>query len=271
MDEPVRPSRSGSWWTELGSALSLYVTEPRANGVQTALNFFPVAAALPQACGPGYEVPRVPYAALPEVGEELLAAYAGRTPAGPNTAGPALAEALAYAKARAYGRPGALPAVVLVTRGMPRDCALTDLAELARQGFENEPKARTSVVVLGASRDLAELHGVAASGGSEEAIVLPGDDPSKEFVEAMLRVQNGTGPCKYSIPELEGEPTLLRVFLSIGRERVILSRVEDRAACGQGGEGYYYDDNTAPLPFVLCPASCARKGDGKLSLEYGCD
>jgi hypothetical protein len=90
-------------------------------------------------------------------------------------------------------------------------------------------------------------------------------------------LENTDLPCTFEIPDPpEGEtldPDRVNVVHTpTGGAPVTIPRVDSAAACG-GGQGWHYDDPSAPTQIIVRPATCddfENDADGIVDLQFGC-
>ncbi|MBU6160426.1 MAG: hypothetical protein KGO50_04850 [Myxococcales bacterium] len=110
-----------------------------------------------------------------------------------------------------------------------------------------------------------------ATGGLVQSICEAEWTPIFDALEE--RVVEGTAlPCTYELPEVEFGLVVDRVnvvLIADDGSRSTLSNVDNAAACA-GGDGWYYDNPSAPTSVELCSAACVG-ASGSIELEFGCN
>lgn len=273
-------SMSGTKWDSAKAGLNAFVNDPTSAGVFVALNFFPGKNA--STCDQfAYKEPVVPYGELPANAMPLVAAMNAEKPDGFSTPiYPALGGAILKGIEVASNKPGETAAVLLVTDGLPVGpapmCGNADpedpqaIADLAAKGVTFG--VRTFVIGL-PGVDPAFANKVAASGGTDQAILVGIGNVQVEFQKALAKVRGDALPCEYDIPTKvsggEVDPDFVNVELTFadGMPQVL----PQDPACA--GEGWKYDDPAAPKKILFCDASCkAVKADyaAKVEILMGC-
>ncbi len=225
-----------------------------------------------------YVKPVVPVQALPGVASSITSAMGGTSPEGSTTTmRPALAGALAYM--RQDPPPGHMQVVVLATDGKPSSetCqpnSVGDVASLAAAALSAAPSVKTFVIGIGDA--MSSLDQIAASGGTDHALIVSNGNEAQEFLDRLNQIR-GAAACHYQIPvpKVGQEPDYdkLNVWFtpdSTGVEEAF-PRVDSAAQC-QGETGWYYDNPAAPTQIILCPASCklTETQAAIVTVELGC-
>lgn len=280
-------SMVGTRWPAVTSALSAFAKAPGATGVAAGVQFFPLAEEAKVCKYEAYAVPAVTIGALPENAPAIDAALAKNEP--PKAVGnptlptlntptlPALQGAYDFARSWATDHPDRTVVVLLATDGEPNACGSTvdNAAQVAKNALAASPSIPTFVVGVG--KELASLDQIAASGGSDKAILVDAEaaDTQAQFTAALEKVRGTALPCSLAIPKATGtiNPKLVNVKTTgaDGKESY-LGGVASAEACGADGVGWYYDNAAAPKEVLLCPTSCqnVRASATSLDIVFGC-
>jgi hypothetical protein len=259
-------SMTGNPWNVAVEGLTAFAEDDASAGLRVALRSFPEGAA---GCDQNfYKDPAVGWGELPALSSAFVAELASYAPDGFSTPtyqalGGALLECVDVVDAA----PDQRAAVLLITDGAPQGpsnttCAgqnpeshevIANLAKAAYDGFG----VRTFVIGFpGVDASFANL--VAASGGTNAAIVLGTTNVASQFSAALQSVRGSALPCEYKIPPevFEGDLTLgeVNVELTLGGAEPVLIPKND--ACD--GAGWRYVGPVLEPEYIeLCPASCA--------------
>lgn len=276
-------SMAGNKWDSAKAGLAAFVNDPSAAGVRVALNFFPKAG--PATCDQfAYKEPLVPFGELPMNATAITDAMNAAAPNGTSTPiYPALGGAILKGIEVAQNTPGDASAVLLVTDGLPQGPAAMcggvnpedpdAIANLAATGANYTPPVPTFVIGLpGVDQSFANK--VAASGGTDAAILVSAANVQAEFQAALAKVRGKALPCEFFIPEkVEGgdvDPGLVNVLFTPGGAMPVV--LPQDADCS--GEGWRYDDPVKPTKIIFGPASCQDvKSDykAKVQILLGCE
>ncbi len=120
--------------------------------------------------------------------------------------------------------------------------------------------------------NLANLHTIAAAGGTERAVLVDTGNPAATeaaLVTAIDVIRRRAVPCSVEIPGREGggfDPEKLDLRIADGGDEVGLGY---DPTCSDG-IGWRYDDPNAPTRIELCDATC-RTVQGSLEIELEVD
>lgn len=168
--------------------------------------------------------------------------------------------------------------VVLATDGIPEGCEtiLDSDASMAtmsaiRTGASNG--ANTFVIGVLPEEDdtidglaeqiaaqTASLEQMATAGGTTQPFLVRANvNTTQAFLEALDQIRTVALPCDYELPDTAKDFDLVNVEVTTSGTVKTLPKVDNLAACAEGG--WYYDaDETsaddAPTRVVLCPSSC---------------
>jgi hypothetical protein len=238
-----------------------------------------------------YASPSVEIASLNGAASALDAAIASQTPSGGTPTGPAIAGAIAHARAWAAAPANADHTVVavLATDGLPTGCTPTDIesiAGIAASGVAGVPSVPTYVIgVFNASNAgaLANLNRIADAGGTNEAFVVdPTQNVEQQFLAAMNAIRRAQLACEYAVPA--PPPGSTQDFGKVNVEftepgsssPTTIAYVGSAGACDATTGGWYYDVDPAtgatPTRIIMCSATCDRFGEGgAIDIRVGCE
>ena len=274
-------SMVGDKWDSAKLGLAAFINDPDSVGIGVALNFFPLENT-PATCNQlDYQPPKVDFAPLPGNAKLITDAMAAAMPTGFSTPiYPALGGAILAAKAYAQGNSGHVAAVLLVTDGAPQGPA-----PMCGNVNPEDPKAIADLAAAGVSYGIKTFvvglpginpliaNQIAASGGTDAAIVVGSFDVKAEFQKALAKVRGEALPCEYQIPDkVEGGE------VNVGDVNVLITPKGGNAGvlpqdvtCND--KGWKYDDPIKPTKIIFCPASCEfLKTDfgAKVQILMGC-
>jgi hypothetical protein len=159
--------------------------------------------------------------------------------------------------------------VLVVHNSSEADCdhSLGD----AERALAGPNKPRTYVVAVNDyDRTFDRL---AVAGGTSEPVSFftrPNQPNFNPFIEVAKRARLADGRCEYLVPE--GTTNLDRVNLA-SVDGAIIPRVENRAACGVAGDGWFYDPKE-PGRLMACENTCKTvlrpPQTGSATLQLGC-
>ncbi|HVJ90043.1 MAG TPA: hypothetical protein VM580_09575 [Labilithrix sp.] len=252
--------------------MSAFFADPNSSNVSASLSFFPLIVRGGLVCDPAaYAAPAVATTQLPNA--VAFANAFAQDPSGDTPSEPALEGAITQAKSvRATGRQ---VAVVFATDGSPRGCGsdLNGVEAIAAQGFA----AGIRTYVIGVGPNTGALDGMAKSGGTDKAIIIPTENAAQ--VSADLRAAIGAVTtsmlnCSVPLPAPPDGRTLdvNAVNVNVTPSGGASTTLAYSADCSDPN-GWRYDDATAPKEIVLCSAACesARATSGaKLDVIFGC-
>ncbi|MFT3774417.1 MAG: hypothetical protein QM820_54350 [Minicystis sp.] len=310
------PAGQDTRWGAVTKAIEAFVSQPSPTNISVGLQYFPLDAPAESCaatcttdadCGeygpclsgffycigcPGgttssscvvnsYAMPDVEIAPLPGAAAGILVSLAGHQPDGSSTpTGPALAGALAHAKAWAIAHPDHVVVNVLATDGEPTACAPTDIgaiADIAADGAKGSPEVRTYVIGIG-DDNVSALDEIAAAGGTDSAILVTDEDAQASFFAALDAVRGVPLGCSYPIPVPEGglsdfDRVNVQYTPGGGGALQTFPRVDGVTACSTYLDGWYYDDPSAPTTILLCYPSCNKVSydkTGEVDIVLGC-
>jgi hypothetical protein len=246
-------------WDYATAALSAFVADPDAAGLDIGLQFFPLGSSCDETV---FANPAVPIAPLPGNANAIDAALARAAPDGETPTLPALRGGVEYARALLSADPTRDVVVAIVTDGAPDACMSTTdaVAGVAAEAANSDPEVLTYAIGL-ENGFVAQMNQIAAAGGTGEAILL-GADPStaQDLVTTLRTLRDNQRNCRYAVPPVAGvvvSPYDLTVAYTLtpGAPSTPLALVGGIGSCGADG-GFFVDDPTRPKILQLCPATC---------------
>jgi hypothetical protein len=281
MDDNV--SGGGTKWAAVTGALQTFMGQPGLDGVSVGIGYFGV----PDSTGFGDSCTAADYAqadveitALPQAAGMIASSLAQHSPSTSTPTSAALQGAIDHASTWAQAHPGDAVAVILATDGEPTECqtGLSALQAIAAAGYAAMPKIPTFVIGVGSS--LANLNGIAMSGGSQMAyLVDTNSNVNQQFLMAMNQIRHAALGCSYSVPtSSDGTPVDYNEVNIVyqpgnGDPPVTLPYVMTKANCPATGNGWYYDDPQMPTQILLCDSSCSTievDETGQVDITLGC-
>jgi hypothetical protein len=235
-----------------------------------------------------YATPAVAIAPLPGVGAAITASLAAKVPDGLSPIGPALAGALAQARARIAADPTRRAAVILVSDGFPVECAPTGIGEvaaLAEAAARGTPAVPTFAIGVFSPAEVgaanANLGAIARAGGTAKPFgITTGQDVTQAFLAALNEISVAALACEYRIPAaMTGQIDFAKVNVQFTAGDGALSNlgyVGSQARCDPSRGGWYYDVDPAagtPTRIFTCSTSCSGlRADpkGQVDLVFGC-
>ena len=200
--------------------------------------------------------------------------------------GPALQGAVSYLADWNASHPEDRSVVVLVTDGLPTDCAPVDIDAIASVASAAAPEVLTYVIGVfedeQAQNAQQNLNTIASAGETDSALIIKtSQDVSAELIATLATIREHSLACEYAIPEpTEGslEYDLVNVEYEPGDgTSETIPYVETEAGCATTGGGWFYDDppeqGGEPTQIRLCTESCdAIQGnpEGAVNIRLGC-
>ena len=263
-----------------GGMGDLCMSRPRTCQNTVAVRDFSCAAA-------DYRSLVVPIASLPSGQAALTAALDFKRPNGGTPMGAAVEGALAQLRAHLAANAGRQAALVLATDGLPDGCdgdSVTAVAAALQAARTGAPPITSYVIGVFNQMQLMKsqsaLATLATAGGTGMPFVLmPGDDLSKRFLEALSQIRGKALACEFKIPppttgQLDYGKVNVRIDGAAGAEDLFYVGGADR--CDPIRGGWFYDVDPAggtPTRILLCEATCKRLQevrDTKVDLRFGC-
>lgn len=229
----------------------------------------------------------VPIAPLPGAQAALTAALDFKRPNGGTPLGPAVQGALRHLQAHLAASAGRQAALVLATDGLPDGCDGDNVAAVAAtlQAARVGAQPISSYVIgvfnqMQLVRSQSALAMLATAGGTGSPFVLmPGDDLSKRFLEALNQIRGKALACEFKIPpptmgQLDYGKVNVRIEGVAGAQDLVYVGAADRCDPARGGWFYDVDPATGtPTRILVCEATCQRlkeSRDTKVDLRFGC-
>jgi uncharacterized protein YegL len=262
-------------WDACVAGLDTFFGDAQSKGLYASMQVFPYDNG--ECSSATYQTPLVAATALPDTTSAFKNALAQNGP-DPNYGTPtlpALQGALGYAKQLQSGfTHGERVAVVLVTDGDPNDCG----SSAANVGQEASKTASTiPTYVIGVGSSLSNLNTIAKGGGTSAALLVDTSKPQQitaDFIKAVSQIRSAALTCEYKIPAAPAGQTLDPnkvnvVYTPGGGAAQTLSYNKD---CTGNGQGWRYDDASAPTKIEVCAASCdgLKGGAGRVDVVLGC-
>jgi von Willebrand factor type A domain len=269
-----------SRWNGVRTALQQFIEDQRAGGMGVGIQFFGQSSGRDDAidCDVSrYATPRVGIGLLPGNGTALMTALQDTIPGGFTPTGPALAGAVQQAKTWAAHNAGRATFAVLVTDGFPTQCeprSVGDIADIARQAAETEPRIHTYVIGLAGDLNLDQI---ARAGGTRSPFLISQGDVAGPFLEAMLNITQSSVTCEFKIPdppsqEQQVDLSAVQVVYTPAAGQVEeiprAAGIQDCANATNGG--WYYDNPVTPTKISVCPCTCSRFAAGRVDVRLGC-
>jgi hypothetical protein len=259
-------------WDSVVAGMTNFYKDARSANLFASLDVFPLES--DNGCNGNYQTPIVGVTALPDTAGVLANALGANGP-NPNfgtPTTPALAGSIAFAKT--VEATGKKVAVVLVTDGQPQGCNNNSVNDAANAAGAGLPGVRTYVIGIGPA--LENLKAIAVGGGTTDAIIISTTDPNKitaDFVAALGQIRTQALTCDYALPSPPSGETLdinrVNVQYTTGAGKQTLKYNGDCA----DGEGWHYDNPSAPTRILICPKSCdtlLADASGKIDIVFGC-
>lgn len=284
VDRSSSMSANGKW-DGARAALQDFFSDPKSAGIGVALEFFPLSAGVagdasgdgcgmdigtcsPDRCGNPY----VPLgtltsdAAPTDAQEAALVAPLKQANWLQNStpSWPALVGALNWATARQTSVPNEQHIVVFVTDGQPYGSCINgtaqntndQLAIQAGNAYTTSGVRTYTVGMIGANN--AALDKIASAGGTNQAFVVDGTDPTQvadQLTSALQTIAGENVSCEFTLPN-QGlfDPSNATVTYTSGVG--VSTNLDQQANAGACGTGWYFDDPTNPATATLCPDSC---------------
>jgi hypothetical protein len=225
-----------------------------------------------------YEPPVVEIGVLPDAASAVSSKIDVQWAGGSTPTVPALAGALTHTTAWSTAHPDRRAAVVFATDGEPagcgRDNTIAEATKLAKAAFEGTPSIPTYVIGIGPSLD--NLNQIAEGGGTKQAYLLGSSgDAVAEFTTALNSIRGRAVSCDYKIPDqtnIDYQKVNVQVTVGSGGTPKLVEQALSKEQCADG-DGWFYDDPTAPKTISLCKRTCDSvigSPGSKLEVLMGC-
>jgi hypothetical protein len=261
-------------WKEMGPALKDFFASSQSDGMWAGISFFSRRGSCDAR---DYEKPDAEIALLPGASSALGSAVDQQSPAGTTPTVPSLTGAITHATAWAKSHANQQVVIVYATDGYPMGCSGNDntidnAAKIAKAAYDGASNIRT--YVLGVGPNLTDLNKIAASGGTQQALLVdPTKDLTTELATKFGEIRSAVAiDCVYNVPTPPaGQNFDGRVNVNYTNSAGKTEQVgfNDAATCN---EGWQYTDTTS-TQIKLCGSTCdAVKADTKAKIEvlYGC-
>ena len=266
--------RSGSMadngkWGACKAGMNSFFASSEAKNTNASLTFFPQG----DACGVGtFAAPQVGMRALPDATtfKNQLDAI---SPNGGTPTLPAMQGAIQYAQSQAasVGDKGKV-VIVLVTDGIPNGCS-SSVNAVSNAAAAVKDKLPT--FVIGVGDQLASLNQIADAGGTKQAIVVNGTNPTQTQADLQKALGDIKAQlsCDFKVPDPPQGQTLDYKAVNVVHTPTGGARDELTYNQSCSGAGWRYDDPAKPTRIIICPTSCdaIRKDAGKVEVELGCE
>jgi hypothetical protein len=292
----------GDRWTATKNALTSFLQNPGASGINVALTYFgtappggdPLGAS---SCNPyDYQTPDVEFTPLPGGATALVSSLASHTAQTDTPTVAALTGAINHAASWKADHPSNTVIVVLVTDGQPNACGAGNLSEVVDVATQGLAKAQIHTYMVGIlspgstctldpnQPNQADLDAVAKAGGTNAALVVDTTkDTGMQLLDTMNKIrQNAQIPCEYTIPTPTNGGKLDYDKVNVGyvdpmSQKQDVYYVEQMSACDPSkGGGWYYDTvpmTAKPSKILLCPSTCSTvtgKYGYRVNVTLGC-
>src|SRR5262249_25437591 len=155
---------------------------------------------------------------------------------------------------------------------------LSDIVQIAKTGWEQEPKVRSFFVGFNLGQGDPNLKEMAIGGGTGKPFLIDQGDIGAQFMEAMLSISSTQLQCDFDVPKptdpkLTIDPNLVTVRYTPNATKV----PEDVLKLGaigdcslNGNQGWFYDIPDKPTKIMMCPGTCAKFAAGSVQTISGC-
>jgi hypothetical protein len=270
-----------SKWQAVTTALAQFLSQPTGlEGVSVGLQYFAIRVNGSTSCDAAvYANPDVEIAALPGVATAIAQSILAHSPTGNTPTSAALQGAVNHAHDWAQAHPDHAVIVILATDGQPTTCDtdVDNIAAIAQAGVSGTPSILTFVIGVGSS--LSNLNTIAVGGGTAQAyIVDTTGNVGQQFLDALNTIRGTALGCVYKLPSPDGgTPDFDKVNVQYtpgdGSAAQVFPRKDDQGSCPVTGNGWYYDNPSAPTLINLCPATCdmvRNDSSGQVDVLLGC-
>jgi hypothetical protein len=279
-------------WQPVVAATKGFFAEPDSASISASLTFFPGPNEGTRCTDAAYLVPDVPQTLLPSPAFAAAIDGLNLTANGEwRSSTPTLAAFNGVAASLLSigdASPNAIYAVVMVTDGVPQQCANNNDIQLVADAVQASG-LRTFVVGVGnppggngngnaAGNNLDNLDVIARAGGTESAFIIETGDPGRtqaDFKAVIDGIRGIALSCSIEIPLPPAGAQFVpeKVNVTYGSAASGEVRLAYDETC-QTADGWRYDDPLAPSTIVLCTDACStvqRDASAKLAIEFGCE
>jgi hypothetical protein len=278
MDQ-VPSGSSMSKFEAVKAGILTFAADPTSTGMSAQLTFFGQGSGSAFCSAATYTSNiTVPSASLPD--STLLAAgFSGVSPAGSTPTQAAIDGAIAQANTLAAAHPDHKVAVVMLTDGLPQGCSddsdITPASNDAAAAFAASPSIPTYVIGVGDLK--TNLDTLAAAGGTSSSYILTDTNTATtntELIAALASIRGKTASCDFALPAPPTGQTLNIDAVNV--QYTPTSGAPETLTYNKdctGGDGWHYDDASAPTQIDLCANTCntvKTQATGKVSIAFGC-
>jgi len=269
-------------WKVMRPALESFFSSAESGGMWAGISFFSRKGG--SCTASDYEKPDAEIALLPGASSAISNAIEDQSPGGATPTVASLTGALTHAESWAGSHATQQVVVVYATDGYPLGCSNNDkdntidlAAAVAKKSFDGANHIRT--YVLGIGPNLSELDKIAASGGTDKALLVdPTKDLTTELGSKLGEIRSAVAvDCVYNVPNPPaGQNFDGRVNVKYTGSDGKMTQIgfNDAANCT---EGWQYTDLTKQQ-IELCGTTCdsvtsdSMKPGTKprVDVEYGC-
>jgi hypothetical protein len=281
MGDPI--PGGGTRWEALRTAVERLAQAPAAAQLQAGIVFYSRSRAGVDATdcnAAAYATPDVAIGPLADVGDDMVAAIAGRAPGGLTPILPAVQGGITYATQWAQTHPTRAAAIVLVSDSYPTQCSNdpSAIAAAVQGAFAATPSIRTFIIGVGADTGARfNLENYARSGGTRTPFLVEDGDLTNGFVDTILNIAVSSLACDFAVPPPPTgqvlNPALVQVVYSpaASGDPEEVPKLASASECGRSvNGGWYFDNPTRPTRIFVCPCTCSRFGAGRVDVRFGC-
>jgi Mg-chelatase subunit ChlD len=272
-----------SKWDIAREALLAFLSDPRSQGLNIAMQFFPLGASCAVA---DYQTAAVPFAELPGVLPALTGALTTARLSSGTPTGVAVTGALDHLRARLQASPDHRGRLLLITDGEPTACTplfIDQIAVPVADALAGTPSIPTHVIGVFTPAELTRAQStvarLATAGGTTAVLLDANADLPTRLNEALSEIRSIALPCEFSIPRprldnIDYGRVNVHVATAAGGRDIPYVRTADR--CDPATGGWYYDSDPAtarPTRVVICDSTCrAFRSDPRtrVDLRFGC-
>lgn len=269
-------------WKVMRPALESFFSSAESGGMWAGISFFSRKSG--SCTASDYEKPDAEIALLPGASSAINKAVEDQSPAGATPTVASLTGALTHAESWAASHATQQVVVVYATDGYPLGCPNSDrdntidlAAAVAKKSYDGANHIRT--YVLGIGPNLSELDKIAASGGTDQALLVdPSKDLTMELGSKLGEIRSAVAvDCVYNVPNPPAGQNFdgrVNVKYTGSDGKMTPIGYSDAADCT---EGWKYVDATKQQ-IELCGTTCdsvttdSMKAGAKprVDVEYGC-
>jgi len=276
-------STTASKWCRAVNSIAGFVNDASSAGMRMALQFY--SSSINATCsGSYYATPKVALGLLPANAGPIVSALNAQAPSGLTPTEAALRGIASFTKSKQTA--GRVMIGILVTDGNPTDCSTNDTT-LASIVGNHLASTGIKTFIVGMTGALStRLETIAVAGGAPSHTnycdgvaschyYSVGDGNPQAFIAALKQIQQSAIACTYQMPTSDAgiiDPSKVTVqYTPGGGAPQELQHVDSKTQCV--GNGWYYDNNTAPTLIMLCPDACKTvqaDTNAKVEILLGC-